>query len=66
MILSILSTVTSIFSAVTSGTTGTLSTVAGKIPISFYAGLVVGLVITENHVRADALQLAKDALGAVI
>ena len=42
MFLGILSAVTSIFGAVTHGTTGVLGSVAKKVPLTFYAGLVVG------------------------
>ena len=66
MLLGILSVVTSIFSSVTHASTGVLGSVAEKVPISFYAGLVAGLAITQNGVRGDAIQLAKDVIGSVI
>ena len=32
----------------------------------FYAGLAVGLIITDNKVRHAAIQLGKDIIGAVL
>ena len=32
----------------------------------FYAGLVVGLVITQNGVRSDAIRLGKDIIGTIV
>lgn len=66
MFLGILSAVTSIFSSVAKGSTGVLGAVAEKVPISFYAGLCVGLVITDNAVRSDGIRLAKDVIATVV
>ena len=34
--------------------------------LRFYAGLVVGLLITDNKVRDAAIQLVKDIIAAVL
>ena len=40
--------------------------IAGGLGLRFYAGLAVGLVITNNHVRSDAFDLVKAIIGTII
>ena len=37
-----------------------------SLGVRFYVGLTVGLMITDNKVRAVAIQLGKDIIGAVL
>ena len=58
--------VTSLFSGISGGVLAVLKTVAMGLGLRFYAGLVVGLLITDNKVRGAAIQLGKDIIGAVL
>ena len=61
-----LTAITGIFGAASGGAATILQTVALGLGLRFYAGLVVGLVITDNKVRAAAIQLGRDIIEAVI
>ena len=61
-----LTAITGIFGVASGGAATILKTVALGLGLRFYAGLVVGLVITDNKVRAAAIQLGRDIIEAVI
>ena len=63
---SLLGIVTSLFGGVSSGVLTVLKALALGLGLRFYAGLAVGLIITDNKVRGAAIQLGKDIIGAVI
>ena len=60
------SAIKSLVGVASGGASGILKTVAMGLGLRFYAGLVVGLVITDNKVRAAAIQLGRDIIEAVI
>ena len=60
------SAISSLFSVASGGVLSALKTVALGLGIRFYVGLSVGLFITDGKVRAAAIQLGKDIIGAVI
>ena len=60
------SAISSLFTVASGGVLTALKTVAMGLGLRFYAGLVVGLLITDNKVRAVAIQLGKDIIGAVL
>ena len=62
----LLSIVTSLFGGVTGGVLSVLEMLAGSLGARFYAGLTVGLCITNNAVRDIAIDLGKAVIGAVI
>lgn len=62
----IVSVIASLFSTTAGGAGKALESLAVGLGLRFYLGLAVGLVITGNHVRGDAIQLGKDIIGAVI
>ena len=55
----------SIFSATSGGAVWILKNVAVGLGARFYAGLLVGLVITDGAVRHDVFGLIKDAISAL-
>ena len=60
------SAISGLFGAASGGVLSALKTVALGLGLRFYAGLVVGLLITDNKVRGAAIQLGKDIIGAVL
>ena len=60
------SAISGLFSAASGGVLTALKGLAMGLGLRFYAGLVVGLLITDNKVRAAAIQLGKDIIGAVL
>ena len=62
----LLSIVTSLFGGVTGGVLSVLEALAASLGIRFYAGLTVGLIITNNAVRDVAIDLGKAVIGAVL
>ena len=58
--------IASIFSATSGGALSALKGLATGLGIRFYAGLTVGLVITDNKVRGDAIDLGRAIIGAII
>ena len=50
----------------TGGVLSVLEALAASLGIRFYAGLTVGLIITNNAVRDVAIDLGKAVIGAVI
>ena len=60
------SAISSLFSVASGGVLSVLKTVALGLGLRFYAGLVVGLLITDNKVRGAAIQLGKDIIEAVL
>ena len=62
----LLSIVTSLFGGVSRGVLTVLKALALGLGLRFYAGLVAGLLITDNKVRGAAIQLGKDIIGAVL
>ena len=58
--------VTSLFSGISGGVLAVLESLAASLGARFYIGLAVGLIITDNKVRAVAIQLGKDIIGAVL
>ena len=60
------SAISSLFSVASGGVLTVLKAVALGLGLRFYAGLVVGLLITDNKVRDAAIQLGKDIIGAII
>ena len=62
----ILSVVTSLFSGISGGVLAVLESLAASLGVRFYAGLTVGLIITDNAVRDIAIKLGKAVIGAVI
>ena len=60
------SAISGLFSVASGAAMTALKAVAMGLGLRFYFGLVVGLVITDNTVRAAAIQLGKDIIGAVI
>ena len=58
--------IASIFSATSGGALSALKGLATGLGLRFYAGLAVGLVITDSTVRGDAIDLGKAIIGAVI
>ena len=61
-----ISAISSLFGAASGGVLTALKAVALGLGIRFYAGLSVGLIITDNKVRDAAIQLGKDIVEAVI
>ena len=55
-----------LFTAPATGAVGVLGDIAKGLGLRFYAGLAVGLIITDNHVRTDAIDLGKAIIGAVL
>ena len=55
-----------LFTAPATGAVSILASIAGGLGVRFYAGLAVGLVITNNHVRSDAFDLVKAIIGTII
>ena len=63
----LLSIVTSLFGGVSGGVLAVLESLgAASLGIRFYAGLTVGLIITNNAVRDVAIDLGKAVIGAVL
>ena len=62
----LLGIITSLFGGITGGVLTVLESLAGSLGIRFYAGLTVGLIITNNTVRDVAIDLGKAVIGAVI
>ena len=60
------SAISGLFSVASGGALTALKAVAMGLGLRFYAGLVVGLLITDNKVRDAAIQLGKDVIEAVI
>ena len=60
------SAISGLFSVASGGALTALKDVAMGLGLRFYAGLVVGLLITDNKVRAAAIQLGKDIIEAVL
>lgn len=60
------SAISSLFSVASGGALTALKAVAMGLGLRFYAGLAVGLIITDNKVRDAAIKLVKDIIGAVI
>ena len=60
------SAISGLFSVASGGVLTALKAVAMGLGLRFYAGLVVGLLITDNKVRDAAIQLGKDVIEAVI
>ena len=58
--------VTSLFGGVSTGVLSVLESLAGSLGARFYVGLTVGLIITDNKVRAIAIDLGKSVIGAVL
>ena len=58
--------VTSLLGGISGGVLAVLESLAGSLGIRFYAGLTVGLIITNNAVRDVAIKLGKAVIGAVL
>ena len=62
----LLSVVTSLFGGISGGVLSVLESLAASLGVRFYAGLTVGLIITDNAVRDIAIKLGKAVIGAVL
>ena len=62
----LISIVTSLFGGVSTGVLSVLESLAASLGARFYIGLTVGLIITDNKVRAIAIDLGKSVIGAVL
>ena len=62
----VISGLSSIFSATSGGALSALKGLATGLGLRFYAGVAVGLVITDSTVRGDAIDLGKAIIGAII
>ena len=60
------SAITGLFSVASGGALWALKAVAMGLGLRFYAGLIVGLFITDGHVRDIAIDLGKAVIKAVI
>ena len=62
----LLSILTSLFGGISGGVLAVLESLAGSLGVRFYAGLSVGLIITDNAVRKVAIDLGKAVIGAIL
>ena len=62
----LLGIVSSLFGGVSGGVLAVLESLAGSLGVRFYAGLTVGLIITNDPVREVAIELGKAVIGAVL
>lgn len=61
----IVGVVAKLFAAPATGVVSVLTSLAASLGLRFYAGLTVGLGLTDNAVRHDVVKLFRDILGAI-